>query len=1723
MSETMKLASESWINSLHSPQIGLFPLAAPAGALSFGFNEGSLAATSHDLRQGCQFELSTPPESPAADILDLPSHWQWLVQNLDEFTEMQVALGLVMPQTQKWCLPIFTAPLQATAETPLGLLRLGFGARLNLNTTVVKILAQKYGVSPQWIKAGKTAGGLNLDAMWEALSRTLQNSPRAAGLSLLATGRVGLARRGWPEVLGDLRKNLDTYVGKPLVKRYATHGKPQAYPPTKYQNLDISKPIYAPLKADHRQLRVPVAFGRQESFILCGAPATGKTTAVVNAVAQGVVQQHSTLVIGTLATLDQLKDRMNQAGLGHLFLTLSVDNTDELACQALKQAWDKPVNADTDYLKTCRQSLTALRADLDIYATAVHEVGPNQLSAWDAYTATLLTAADLTATERDLAQTLAQSPQFPYLPSQRIQAAQYSQQLADLDSNTVGGLAANPWSLMGTLTQVNKPELSRSVTALETAITHAHPAVLEIMSACTNLQTWPLFARWLDLLEVGYGREPVELTSGERREVSESLRMLKARYRELLQSAKPVFAVARDAYTQQLDKRLLADARHAQSSKGFARGSRLKAVLKELSPYLSTPIPADKVVETLEELAKLRRRSEELSALIVSNPLLGLEEIDALAPGAYELFLRHADTILTSVELAAQLSSRQPDLISLIPIAREGGNLGKQVRAIAGSFAEILDILKTQPQQLQDWAQSLPPLARYLQVRKTWSASLTAADSALENMADFRVLESQLAEIGLDTLSQWVEEGKLSGKTISDVLNHALSLAALEERNRSLKQQSFSASDHNAQAERLAATASETRREIANVVQVSAADFAHRLDKQQLRDFGAYLRQEDFSIYQALHRDLPSVLARTPILGLTPEQVAHYLPSGQSRFDALVVLASESLPAGIVVKALSAANQVLFVATIPSSRTFAAGKAPSVYDAAREAGFPEMRLELRYGSKLSPVVPFITKQLDSALRIWPVAGRFESTDLLTLESSPVPVFSLSVGNEAPGWKGSPTSPEWFEKAGNLLINLALRNKNSRLLALTYTADLAAGIRWYLGTTLRSRGLTLPNLQVSHLGEFHSRENQALVFFLGPQAAPTTSKSGAHEELATAFSRALQTVNQRLWVVENRGFDRRQLPGFLRDFLEDIAQPHSFHRPTTNPDFVGEHLKQLLLQAGLEVQGPLGTAPLVVDLAVRGSSEAPWMGILLDTPSWCGISHTIDREVNFPDYLVQHCGFGQVEHIYLDQLINDEDEVTRRIVSLSLDLAFPGDVTEGAVASEDRYSSPARIVAALSQRVDPWETPHDSENNWSLPAGLQQRSPASTEQTTAPDTAVTQIPVDAGIPDSAADATPPTVAADQSLAVASSSSPAPAAEAADKSTSELPPELQIAANIMATLHEGLSPTTTELPTPSVAHPGTLPDHMTDGEILSGRGLNTHSPVPIVFDIPESAFTHLTRQELADTPLEEPTLSERLGTQESAWIADLTTPEETGKITRPGYGAFAPLFIAPEDSPDSGTEAGEIPESKFDATTTIAPQDTEFVPLPDRGEAGIKPFVPRGKPQHDLGDKQVLDNLDDPENAAAVARALDKILYTEGPISTVRLAKLVADAFGMQRLHPKRRDKILALLSPEVTVQTTEFGEFAWPPGTGEDRFKVFRTGSIYGQRALTDICDEEFNNALTWVIATQEPLEEEASEAVARALDLTPGRTAIRSRMSAGLAALERDERLVRKNGRFHLQ
>lgn len=1658
-----------WLSSVAQSRLGVTPLAAPASDLVFSLYEDSLGASYKFLRSGGVGSLAD-----GSKLSTVAQQWNWLLSNLDEELGLGVGLGYVSHPRGNFRFPLFWGFLAADFTTPVGHLQLE--GKLELNEALVKILQQKFGIDSRWLAQARKGSGLNLEALWKALRQALDSHPGAAKLVLEREIRVGLARRPQEALLADLRENLPHYRHRPLVEKYASQDQAVSWQQSPTTQNPLIEGLLAPLRADHQQLQVPRYFEQGTSFILSGAPATGKTTAVVNSLATAVAAGKSTLVVGKNSSLDKLRNRCQQIGMEHLFLTIRDGKKDRQAQKHLRDAVNHNFNADPDYLQSCRQSLASLSQDLDLYCHQVHEVGTHQVSAWMAFTAQLLTAAELSLAEQGLAQELLHSPNFPYLSADRAHAAKLGEELGQLDAHSVNGLGANPWSLLGTdLENFDREAVHTAVKTLETAISSAHPAVLEIMSACAKLSTWPVFSRWLGLLELGYGRAPVELTPPEHQLLVRRISTLRSGLKSLLEQSQPLMELAAEAYRHGLDLDLLADARHAQSSSGLSRNSRRKAILAQLRPYLSENITPQRAIEVVEELSALRGLSEKLGRQISANPVLGLPQFEPLAPGALSRFNLHADTILTAIQLASDLASRREDLESLMPIAREGGHLGDQVKSIAQAFAAVLDSLHTTQSQLEAWNDGLPPLGRYLQVRKVWLTALETSDSTLDDMVAYRALVPQLNALGLEALLAWVEAGKLQGKSIPAVLEHALSLAAVEERLRSSEQLSYSGAAHQSQAERLSATVTETRREIQNLVLAQAAQHSERRIHSGGTDFAASLQETDFSPAQALRDNLDAVLARTPILGLTPCQVAQFLSGANAAsFDAVVILDSSDLAEGAVVKSLALAQQVLWVATTPASRSFS--KSRNAYTAAVTAGFPEYKFRIRYGKSLSPTVNQLAG-LDPQLLTWPAApASSRPVQVITLPS-PSRFSSWSPADEVPGWRGVGADREWFERSGNFLVNLCAKNRSTRVLAVAWTTELATGIRAYLEELcLTNPAVNLANLDLRHLGDARGlSQSDVVVFFIGATANPDVTAAGSRADFNAEFRKVALSANRLLVLVLNEDTEVGTLPRILRETMEPSAPP-GVNTLDSQASTVCSYLAGLLSRAGLEVRVDLGQYPLHVDLAVRDSGNAPWLAIQLDTPQWCDLCDALDREVNAPQFLVSQCGYGALDHIFWADLATNPDEVTRRIVAIALDLAYPGEVLDGAVAEEDRYVLPASVTAAPTRAAVEVTLPDIFQ---APPAPPQRLNPAR----------------------SSTGKTPKPVAAPQT--------PPPAAPPRRRSHTPVPlQESQLSHVSSADIHTGIAPSLAqELAQNQAEWVREIAAPVLEPGRINPPGEGDFSPLLFPAPTPPKPAAGLPPTKTAP-PVTNPgaTLAPRTSTEErtSKW-EETTTPT----VLEPTTLALGSLTrVSTDENPPSPVENPGL--------------NSVENPVTPRPKAGIA-LQPRGSVVEALGQKEQLDELDDSDNAAAVKAGMLRILAQEGPLGTERLAKLVAQAFGIQRLHPKRRDKVLALLPAQIVIETTDFGEFVWPENHSPQEYPFFRTGSVYGPRPITSIPDAEFNNALSWVIAQQQPSEEELSEKVAQALDLGTARTQMRQRLKVGLGRLDAAGLLTSKAGRYSLK
>lgn len=153
------------------------------------------------------------------------------------------------------------------------------------------------------------------------------------------------------------------------------------------------------------------------------------------------------------------------------------------------------------------------------------------------------------------------------------------------------------------------------------------------------------------------------------------------------------------------------------------------------------------------------------------------------------------------------------------------------------------------------------------------------------------------------------------------------------------------------------------------------------------------------------------------------------------------------------------------------------------------------------------------------------------------------------------------------------------------------------------------------------------------------------------------------------------------------------------------------------------------------------------------------------------------------------------------------------------------------------------------------------------------------------------------------------------------------------------------------------------------------------------------------------------------------------------------------IAKADDP-----APVLTEAFRHAPTRIAPSH-----LPDHRAAAarFRPWTPRA-----MGDVTYLDALPTSATArAAVRTLLDEGIAAEGPIHGHRLAKKVANAFGLARVAQTRVDSILG-----VGRRRPDKHGFYWPDGVDQEQWKEFRRDPSQ-DRLLEHISPLELANAM----------------------------------------------------------
>jgi hypothetical protein len=232
----------------------------------------------------------------------------------------------------------------------------------------------------------------------------------------------------------------------------------------------------------------------------------------------------------------------------------------------------------------------------------------------------------------------------------------------------------------------------------------------------------------------------------------------------------------------------------------------------------------------------------------------------------------------------------------------------------------------------------------------------------------------------------------------------------------------------------------------------------------------------------------------------------------------------------------------------------------------------------------------------------------------------------------------------------------------------------------------------------------------------------------------------------------------------------------------------------------------------------------------------------------------------------------------------------------------------------------------------------------------------------------------------------------------------------------------------------------------------------------------------------------------------------------KLTEPTPSlgpAATPDVRAPEPFDEANVETRPTPIQV--AATPVA---SSYVAATTRSTVPTTPATPSNPLVVDFTpwEPGILGTADLLDRPARVQAAIRDAVTTEGPIHSVRLAKLVGGAFGLSRVEQGRAASILRHVPPDIHRESAE--PFFWPPNTMLAEWRTVRRSPMGSSRNLDHVSLIEIVNAFT--IVAQASAGAESDEIKREALSMFGG---VRMTQSIG-ARLDKALAFAASSGRL---
>ena len=212
---------------------------------------------------------------------------------------------------------------------------------------------------------------------------------------LAAAEGIAVTRPGW-------RVERGVRVGVFAPARYAMWkdldgrddavlASPLFAPPASLPSVRVPVPhdLLAPFDADASQLRAVAAAGEGASFVLQGAPGTGKSQTIANLIVHAIANGKSVLFASTkTAALHAVSERLGTVGLGDFCLDIATPRPRAQVAQQLARVLERAFRPGSGRGSFAMRGgddarLAELRGALDAHVTAMHRTGPLSRSLHD--------------------------------------------------------------------------------------------------------------------------------------------------------------------------------------------------------------------------------------------------------------------------------------------------------------------------------------------------------------------------------------------------------------------------------------------------------------------------------------------------------------------------------------------------------------------------------------------------------------------------------------------------------------------------------------------------------------------------------------------------------------------------------------------------------------------------------------------------------------------------------------------------------------------------------------------------------------------------------------------------------------------------------------------------------------------------------------------------------------------------------------------------------------------------------------------------------------------------------------------------------------------------------------------------------------------------------------------------------------------------------------------